>query len=221
MKLSIILSYAYVLIPSTFCAKYRQKRPQRDTLTAEHMERTPLISRIGENEEHPSSSQLIKPSNVGTSSEVNLLQDVPFELIRHGQPGYNNRNGIVNRTAYRIFHSDKGLKASESLKLAEKQYLERKKFIRNKSRDKLKTQGIIRKDWRGKGYNGKEAVISRKVISLLGENNHIVRHDDARKAAEELYKEKNRIRMRNYREKKHRSAKGKDDHTPNKRSSAR
>jgi hypothetical protein len=200
MNVSIILSYTYLLLlPYTFCAKYRQKKPQRETLTAEHTERTPLISTVGDTEEHSS-----KSSDIRTPKGSKYLQDVPIELTRWGQPGYYKQTGTINRIAHGIFHSGKGLKASESLKLAQEQYKENRKLIGKRRREKLKAQGM-KKNWRRKGYNDKEEVIGRKVAQLLREDNHIVRHDDARKAAEEWYKEKGRIRSRKYRANKKQS----------------
>jgi hypothetical protein len=208
MKLPIILSCTYFLfLPYTFCAKYRQKKPQRDTLTAEHTERTPLISTVGDTE-------------VRIPKGLKHLHDVPIELTRHGQPGYYKQTGTINRIAHSIFHSGKDLKASESLKLAKEQYKEKRRLIGKRRREKIKSQGI-KKNWRRKGYNDKEEVIGRKVVQLLGEDNHIVRHDDARKTAEEWYKEQSRIRNRKYREKKKESLAKEKSLTPDEQSLVR
>lgn len=199
-----------LLVSSVFCAKYRTKKPPQthDAAVAinspEHNLRVPLLASI----EGLTGSQS-SPSYHATSPKVkaptasNDAVNSFFQSPKSKQPGYNSRANIVRRKARIIYHSGSGYSPEDSLKLAHQELTEKRRTDSKRRREKEKA-GILksRPPRRRDGYSEKEKVIGRKLVQLLEEDNHIVRHDEARKAAVEWYKASGRARSSLYRARK-------------------
>ncbi|PWN38490.1 uncharacterized protein FA14DRAFT_183851 [Meira miltonrushii] len=208
--LSIYLIVNLLLFSSAFSAKYRSEKSsyahkgKAPISSPKDAERIHLLSSSDDSmDSHNSYPSLVKSTSSRSSVFGNGEAGKLFKTPKYGQPGYFNRDNITRRKARVIYNSGLGYTEEESLRLAHKQLTERRRVDSEKYRNKSKDQGIKKKKaTRKKGYNGKEAVISRKIVQLLGEDNHIVRHKDAREAAEEWYKASARERSASHRARK-------------------
>ncbi|PWN38492.1 uncharacterized protein FA14DRAFT_153813 [Meira miltonrushii] len=118
------------------------------------------------------------------------------------KPRDQSKNKRIEKKAFQLFQSSKGLSMEECTKKATEELRKNTRMYSQKHREKLKEQGMKRKRYHREGYNTKDEIIGRYIVKLLGEKNGIVRHDDARKLAEQLYSQGTRERSAKHRRKK-------------------
>lgn len=101
--------------------------------------------------------------------------------------GYFTHKELARRTARRYLDEGRFSDEESALKKAWVDIREKKRLDSMKSRIRRKAVGKKEKDCRKSGYNSKERVIGRKIARILLGNNNVVRHEPARKLAEEEY----------------------------------
>lgn len=183
------------------CAKYRTKKesPTREARadSLSHKEDDSLSNDL------PNSGKVFEPSE-------------RFEVFSKKDPSYYTKEQSIRRKAKMIFHSSQGYTVEQSMKMANDEISRQRRESEQRRKQKLRSLGIKRKQYRRPDYYRKETTISRKVVQILGEKNEINNYDHARKAAEKWYRDSRRISTANLR-KKQRLRKAIEAHKPNNR----
>lgn len=226
MKVAKIIFYTFIAIQGTTAVTRSKDKPsqeenstyrsttfpdwkgkrQRTRSNNQQVNRVPASSlkrqrkKVKYNESTSSSSSssdtLQEKYNKSTASMMTTSTQEP----KKWRPaGYYKHEEIAKRTAIKYINEGRFKNKKEALKQAWSDLREKKRLDSLKRRIRNKNKGIKDHDFRRPGRNQKEDVIRRKIVRLLGENNNVVRHETARKLAEEEYARQNREYSANYR----------------------
>lgn len=181
------------------CAKYRKKQGTISE-SVEHSTVRPSSSLSGSIEHEEVETTLLLSGNPEHNSSKEDTRERPIMAKLKDDPLYYTKAKRIERKARTIFNSSKNSSMEDCLKKAREEVTKRSRSHSSKSRLKRKDLGIKKKDSRKKGYERKENVIGRKIVSLLKEDrNGVFLHDIAREKAEEWYLSQTSARSAKYR----------------------
>lgn len=138
--------------------------------------------------------------NISLLLPVDGVKKTENKSLKRKEAGYYSKKEYVKRKAKTIFKSGSDYTIEESHKLAEKIITERKRNNSRIRREKNKALGIKEVRYRRPGSATKEGVVGRKITQILGGQNSIVRHDDAKEMAEKWYSEYHKTSSARYRQ---------------------